>query len=87
MLFVTFRSFYTADGTFEGDIHVTPEQIDHLQKGINQRGSIIGKRWNPARIPYAVESSMGKLICYFVLEPSYYVILSKYNILLRTKFF
>ena len=50
---------------FEGDIQVTPEQIDNLQKGINQRGSIIGKRWPNARIPYAFESSMGKLICFF----------------------
>ena len=47
---------------FEGDIQVTPEQLDRLQKGTNGFGSIIGKRWpNPQRIPYTIETSVGKI--------------------------
>jgi len=45
---------------FEGDIQVTPEQMDRLKKGTNEFGSIIGRRWPGGRIPYQIESSIGK---------------------------
>ncbi|XP_066923615.1 astacin-like [Clytia hemisphaerica] len=47
------------DGLFEGDIQVTPEQMDRLQKGANEFGSIIGGRWPGGKIPYVIESSIG----------------------------
>ena len=46
---------------FEGDIEVTPEQMERLQKGTNEFGSIIGKRWPGGVIPYVIERSIGKL--------------------------
>lgn len=47
------------DGMFEGDIEVTPEQMDRLKKGTNEFGSIIGKRWPGGVIPYVIERSIG----------------------------
>lgn len=47
------------DGMFEGDIEVTPQQMERLQKGTNEFGSIIGGRWTGGVIPYQIESSIG----------------------------
>ncbi|XP_057292223.1 protein SpAN-like isoform X3 [Hydractinia symbiolongicarpus] len=46
-------------GMFQGDIQLTPEQRQQLVKnGRAAFGSIVGKRWPNAVIPYYVESSL-----------------------------
>ena len=64
---------------FEGDIEVTPEQMDRLKKGANKFGSIIGGRWPGGRIPYRIESSIGKTLVTLITFFTHYFLLEYRN--------
>ena len=51
--------FFSDPGMFEGDIVLDPDEREGKLKG-NAFASIKGGRWPNARIPYYIESSIGK---------------------------
>ena len=60
LLFDTFDLFIVP-GLYQGDIQLTPEQWEHVMNGSNSFGSIVGRRWTGGKIPYYIESSIGKI--------------------------
>ena len=51
--------FFSDPGMFEGDLVLDPDEREGKLKG-NAFASIKGGRWPNARIPYYIESSIGK---------------------------
>ena len=47
---------------YQGDIQLNPEQQQLMNDGSNPFGSITSRRWTGGKIPYVIESSIGKYL-------------------------
>ena len=53
-------SYSVIAGYFEGDMVLSPEEIEHFVNGTSKYGSMIGGRWPKGIVPYVIQSSIGK---------------------------
>lgn len=51
---------FLVPGMYQGDILLTPEQREKLNRDPNSFGSIVGRRWPGGKIAYQIASNLGE---------------------------